>query len=233
MFSVVSCEKHGAPSQVKLLCCMFTGTVGPQTRIIATDVPHFWATWLSELITPLAICNAACVQPYVSCCMADIHGAGRERDCRCIFGLGSTLYGSLTDGSKLQFLSLFSSSDTKARFISLLRKSPLWALLIKYHSSRQWHFRGESCCAECSISTCCVGPKVACGLCPFYIQHWVGEVSRKPATWQFLFLSTVLFWQGWNSLCLETHLFLLFLKQDFRVFDISFNFPVWYRKHKA
>lgn len=33
-----------------------------------------------------------------------------------------------------------------------------------------------------------------------------------------------LFWQGWNSLCLETHLFLLFPKLDFRAFDISFNF---------
>lgn len=43
--------------------------------------------------------------------------------------------------------------------------------------------------------------------------------------WQFLFVSAAVFCQGWNSLCLETRLFLLFSMLDFRAFDISFNFP--------
>lgn len=79
-------------------------------------------------------------------------------------------------------------------------KSALWALLV-HHSSRQWHFPGKCCCAECSLSylSRCIGPKMVCGLCPCHIQLWAAGASHKWAV-QFLFPSAALFWQGWNSL---------------------------------
>jgi len=133
MFPLVSCDEQCAPSQAKLLCCILTDTVGPQTRITATSVPCFQPAGLPELNM-----SAACMQPYLSCCVADIRGAGKERECHCIFELDSTLlYGSLTDGSKLQVLSLFSPSVIPKHVSSHFCGNLLPELLIKHHSSRQ------------------------------------------------------------------------------------------------
>lgn len=87
MFSVVSSEGHCVPSQSKLLCWVFTDAGGPQTKRIATDVPHLIARtkYICSLPTDFG------------CCVADIHGAEIQRECHCSFGLDSTLlYGSLT-----------------------------------------------------------------------------------------------------------------------------------------
>lgn len=103
-------------------------------------------------------------------------------------------------------------------------KSALWALLV-HHSSRQWHFPGKYCCAECSLSNCQLvwGQKWSVGLVPAtssseLLGHHINELCS--------FYSWVLHSSDRAGIvCLETCLFIPFPMLAFRAFDISFNFP--------
>lgn len=99
-----------------------------------------------------------------------------------------------------------------------------WALPV-HHSSRQWHFPGKCCCAECSLSTCQVvwGQKWSVGFVPAasssaLVRHHIKELCD--------FYSRALHSSDRAGIvCVETRLFLPFPKLAFRAFDISFNFP--------